>query len=194
MTLTEFQAALDREFHGEMRIRWSDAREAYLLETRAGRGVWDADVSTQPYRRQDEAIALRDGYRFFMELRLGTATPCRGCGAGLKIPAFEPVQAACPRCRYIQAVAYFPLGDTLLDHLRKLNPKGTYHQNVVRELDRANADRDAALQRDAANVVESTTLDLYNEMVGIPAFGYAGRTAAWTNAPASPLAPEAPAA
>lgn len=191
MTLSEFQAALDREFQGDMRIRWSDARQAYLLESKAGRGIWDTDVASQDYRRHDEAIALRDGYKFFMELRLGTRTPCHGCRATLRIPAFEPVQAICPRCQYQHAIAFFPLGDSLLDHLRRLNPKGSYRANIKKEQDRANAAREASLAREAHTHGEAGILDSYNDIVGIPSFSYSGKTAAWTNAPSSPLAPEA---
>src|SRR5690606_32131156 len=151
MTLSEFQRALKREFHDDIRIRWSYPRQAYLIETKAGRGVWDAPVATQPYRQQDEAIALRDGYKFFMEVRLGTRTTCLGCDLEGTIPAFKPVQFVCPRCGYIQAVAFFPLGDTLLDHLRMLNPKGTYRDRVIAELDRENRKREEALARDTDN-------------------------------------------
>ena len=121
-----------------------------------------------------------------MELREYPKMPCHGCRAGLKLTPFATVQATCPVCRYVHTVGCFPLGDTLLDHLRKLNPRGTYRDNVAREQDRLNAAKTASAEREASTTLEAVNLDLYNDLVGIPSFGYAGKTGAWTNAPTSP--------
>jgi hypothetical protein len=189
MTPTEFQKALDREFRGTMRLRWSHARRAWLLEAKAGRGVYDVAVATEGSRLEDESIQLRDGYRLFVELREVPKMPCQGCKVGLKLSPFETIQATCPKCKYVHVVACFPLGDSLLDHLRKLNPHGTYRENLKREADRFNELKTQTAHRDAGNVVDASTREIYNDLVGIPSFGYSGKTQAWVDAPASPLSP-----
>lgn len=191
MTPAAFQTALDREFLGEMRLRWSQPRAAWLLEVKAGRGLFDIETAVEDHRKADERIQLRDGYRQFMELREYPQMPCHGCRAGLKLRMFETLQATCPRCRYVHVVSCFPFGDVLLDELRKLNPKGSYRQRVKAELDRANARKTAAAEREASTSIEASTYELYNTLVGIPSFGYTGKTGAWVEAPASPLAPPA---
>jgi hypothetical protein len=186
MTPTDFRRALAREFHDDLRLRWSQVRRTWLLEAKAGRGLFDIPVAAEEWRRADEQIQLRDGYRPFMEIREYPKMPCPGCGAGLKLKPFESIQATCPRCKATSTVACYPLGDTLLDRLRQLNPKGTYRQNLAREVDRHNAARTRSAEREVSTTVEAGTRDLYNDMVGIPSFGYTGRTGAWTDAPASP--------
>jgi hypothetical protein len=189
MTPTDFRRALTREFP-DLRLRWSDARRAWLLEAKAGRGLFDVETATEDRRRADERVQLRDGYRLFMELREYPQMPCHACGAGLKLKPFTTLQATCPVCRYVHTVSCFPFGDVLLDELRKLNPKGPYRDRVKAELDRENARRTAAAEREASTAIEASTFDDYNLLVGIPSFGYAGKTGAWVGAPASPLTPQ----
>jgi hypothetical protein len=189
MTPSDFQKALDRDTLGRLRLRWSNARRAWLIEAKAGRGIFDVPTAVEGYRVEDERIQMRDGFKPFMELREYPKMPCHGCGAGLKLVPFETIQAKCPKCRYEHVVSCFPLGDTLLEHLRKLNPYGTYRANVQRELDRANELKTQTAHRDAGNVVDASTREVYNDLVGIPSFGYSGKTGAWTSAPTSPLDP-----
>lgn len=162
-----------------------------MLEAKAGRGLFDVETAVEDRRRADERIQLRDGYRLFMELREAPKMPCHNCGAGLKLLPHQTIQATCPRCRYVHTVSCFPFGDVLLDELKKLNPRGTYRQNVKRELDRENARKTASAEREASTAIEAATFDLHNTLVGIPSFGYTGKTGAWVDAPSSPLAPSA---
>lgn len=192
MTLQDFQAALDKEFLGTLRARWSPIRGAYLLEQKALRGVFDTPLHEERGPRAlDERIQLRDGYRFFMEVREYPKMPCLQCGVGLRLKPFETIQARCPRCGDHRPVACFPLGDLLLDYLRRLNPANAHREKVRREVDEANERRESSVKRDGLNHIESANLDQFNTLFEIPQFGYATKTGAWPEAPASPLSPTA---
>lgn len=131
-----FLDALDRDFGGRLRLRWSPSRGEWHIEQRTGRGkILPRYVS----ERDDELIRARDGYDFVMAIRPGDRMPCPVDGATMKVPVMEFREALCPTCRRAGRdgrfrASFWPLSESLLTHLRRIDPERDGLQRMLREL------------------------------------------------------------
>lgn len=181
---------LEREFDGRLRIRWSYKRNEWQIEAKIARAI---DPGAQVDAADDDHIRARDGYAFVMSIRRGDRMPCPDCGFTLKVPVLHTAEVRCDYCRSRgrdgrHRAAYFPLDSELLfEHLRKIDPIRGYRDSLVRLADARNKAILAARERAALNEIQAANIDNFNNLVGIPQFGYSGKTQAWVNAPESPL-------
>lgn len=173
---SEFVSRLTKEFGGRLRIRWSNKRGAWMLEQKVGRSVLPKTFIPED---NDELIRARDGYWFFMEIRPGTRMPCPKCGLELQVPIMDTAQVTCDYCRLRgkegrYAACYFPLGDALIQHIRRLDPTGTHYDEVIPQLDAHNQALLEAQERQTINNTIAATAERFNRIVGIPTAGLGG--------------------
>jgi len=171
----EFVSRLEREFDGRLRIRWSAKLQEFHIEQKVGHGrIPPARVD----EGSDDLIRARDGYHFVMAVRAGDRMPCPRCGYELRVPVRDTVDVRCGYCllrgRKTSVVCgYWPLDDSLLEHLRKIDP--TKDVDLAAEADAANALLLKSLENDAVRPGEAAADELYNRLVGIPQVGYTGK-------------------
>lgn len=112
--------------------------------------------------------------------------PCPTCRATLKVPVFEFGEAICGYCkskglRHRFRACYFPLSDTLLEHLRKIDPQ---RDGLRRIRDEANADalaNERAKDRKLGNEIEDVIKDNLNSLFDVAHVGYTGKETSWDN-------------
>lgn len=177
---TSFAEKLHTQSDGELRIRWSDSRSEWHIEQRVGRAIIEPSP-VDPL--DDDHIRARDGYVFVLAVRTGDRMPCPECGIELKVPVLHFAEVTCDFCRMRGKdgrlpAGFFPLGEALLQHLRRLDPKRTWREDVKDQLDERNKRLTASRERDYSNHIEATTKENYNDLVGIGQWGY--------NSPAHP--------
>lgn len=179
----DFQNRLEEVFRGRLRIRWSPKREAWHIEQQVGR------AASPPYRIDpfdDSLICARDGYAFVMEVRQGTRMPCPTCHLELPVPVMETCEVRCNYCKMkgrdgrVRA-AYYPLGEVLIDYLRKIDPERGATQELADEADRANRAMLAAQERALSNTIEAAGKDAFTKIAGIESVGYTGKEHSWVS-------------
>lgn len=172
-----FQERLTRQSRGELRIRWSVRKEEWHIEQQVGRAAF------APYRldpTDDSLIRARDGYLYVMAIRPGDRMPCPTCHRSIKIKSFVCEESTCSPC---QAKGhdgrvrgcYFPLGEKLLEHLRKIDPQNGAHVRLRDEVDAANERMEKAKARAHSNTIEAQTKDAFTKIFEIPSVGYTGK-------------------
>jgi hypothetical protein len=172
-----FASRLEEVFRGRLRIRWSIKQGEFHVEQRVGRGVF------VPYRISeidDSLIRARDGYAFVLAVRPGTRMPCPHCGLEVKVPVMEFSETKCDYCRMKgrdgrYRAAYFPLGETLIDHLKKIDPERGATRELAEASDRQNRAVLASREREISNTIEASTKENFNRLVGIQQVGYTGK-------------------
>jgi hypothetical protein len=178
LTQSEFQKKLDREFDKQIRIRWSNRNNEWLIEQKVN------NANQLGYRFDDtwddDSTRLRDGYALICSITPGDRKRCPACGITLDIPVFRFKEVKCDYCslkgrdaRFI--AGHFPLGDMLLDHLRKLDPARGWRDSLVKAIDIKNAKREEQTERDLENVTQGVIGDNYGYMTGRPQVGYTGK-------------------
>ena len=130
-----------------LRVRWSLKRQTWQVEQQVG--VAQALPPIRIDEGRDDLIRARDGYAFVMEVAPGDRVPCPKCGLTVKLPHLETREVPCTYCRGKGRDAtviggYWPLGDALLQHLRRTNPfrpssEGEAVERMARESDAYNA-------------------------------------------------------
>jgi hypothetical protein len=171
-----FASRLKDEFPN-LRIRFSEKRQAFQIEQQIGRGCLPP-IHIDPHN--DDLIRAKDGYWKVCEVRPGTTMPCEQCGSTLQVPPLKFKEVTCAKCvrdgfdgRVV--AGYFPLSEILLEHLRFLNPLTGGIERNAEMVDRHNKQLLASRERDVQNTVESTKDD-YGFIAGIPSVGYTGNT------------------
>lgn len=187
----EFVEKLEREFPG-YRIRWSQATSRWNLEQKIGRAadLEQAAVIDDPF--DDNWIRARDGYWLIMEIAPGTTTKCPDCGFELKLAENRAKEVLCGYCRSrgeegVHWIYFFHLGEVLLDHLRKTDPRRGMTKAIVQRADRINKALIADRIRKRDNIVEEQMKGNFTQLFQIPTVGLTGKTSAWENAPDSKL-------
>lgn len=71
--------------------------------------------------------------------------------------------------------AYYPLGDTLIDHLKKIDPMRRFRQDLAKAADRKNEAIMESRKRETSNQIEASTKDHWTKLVGIQSVGYSGK-------------------
>jgi len=173
---------LESAFGGRLRIRWSHRRKAWLIEQRVARGLFPGTKPTQKDwdETNDRYVQSRDGVVEVVEVRTGTLMDCPRCNTPLKVPFGQTEVIRCSYCRlrgkepHIAAV-YLPLGDQLIDYLKRLDPTNPISESLNDDLDRANEALERAMEQDAANAGIAGFEDAYRRIAGIPMVGYTGK-------------------
>jgi hypothetical protein len=178
-----FVEKLEREFRGRLRVRWSRERNEWHIEQKIKRGLFPG---TKPSKRgwdetADAYIRHRDGTIFVMAVRTGSLMDCPRCGTELKVPYMETHFVRCPLCQlrgYTNAypVVFFPLGDGLIDYLRKIDPENPLSERLNEDLERQNELLAETMERDALRLGEAAAHERYNRIVGIPQTGWTQAT------------------
>ena len=181
-----FVEKLDREFRGRLRIRWSTERQEWHIEQKIRRGLFPG---TKPSKlgwddTTDAYIRHRDGVVQVMSVRTGTLMDCSRCGTELKVPYMETHFVSCPYCKLrgknsTFAAVHFPLGDSLIDYLKKIDPENPASERLAEDLDRQNEMLSATMERDALREGSAAAAERYNRLVGIPQVGLSGKTKMW---------------
>lgn len=173
-----FRKRLQEHFGDRLRIRWSDREHEWLIEEKVGRAV------LPPIRIEegrDDLIRARDGYALVLAIRPGDRMPCYRCRTDLKVPVFKAAEVICPTCsaranrRVALKAAYWPLGESLLEYLRKIDPLTGGHQRLMAEMDRSNQALEAGRARDDQNYGEAVWRDHFTQVMQIPSVGYTGK-------------------
>lgn len=172
-----FVSRLHEAFDGRLRIRFSDAEQNFHIEQKVGRAVV-APVRVDEGR--DDLIRARDGYHPVMTITPGDRMRCPACHYTLQVPVRDTADVRCGFCalkgRTTRVVAgFWPLDDSLIDHLRKIDPLRDGQSELAEEADRHNrmllqAEEDAAVAPGFAYADEN-----FNRLVGIPQVGYTGK-------------------
>lgn len=172
----DFAARLDAAFKGRLRVRWSNAKQEFHVEQRVARPL----VSFPTTEHDDDSIRLRDGYLYLMSIRPGTRMPCPRCGLEVQVPVRDIRQVSCKFCKargneHRVVAGYFPLDETLIDYLARLDPERDASKRLRNEVDAAN---ERLMQRQRQQVLEAS-LDVMNDdfarIAGIPSVGYTGK-------------------
>ncbi len=186
----EFLERFNDRFGANYRIRWSNARNEYHIEQKVGRALGEGfvDVSARNEKdyleNYDDRIRAKDGYILTFAVRPGTSMPCTECGLKLKVPAFRFESVQCPLCAMrgktrMHDVGYFPLSDSLLDHLQKIDVFSGGNERVQEAVKKRNEfvmrEQEMSLRR----FIEPQIRERYNRLVGIPQWGRSGDQPMW---------------
>lgn len=176
---TDFLARLASAFSGRLRIRWSLVKNEWHIEQQVGRAALPPLRITEA---DDSLIRARDGYAFVMAIKNCNHSPCRHCGKSCRVPELRSGEIKCERCseqkRAREFGGYWPLGDALLDHLRKIDPYRDGHKVAAAEQDLQDTRRELTRQRNIFNTIESATLDDKYQLFDTPFSGYTGKVKA----------------
>jgi hypothetical protein len=185
----EFLDRFEEEFGHNYRLRWSDARHEWHIEQKIGRGFrQDFDISPKSekdYRvAYDDRIRARDGYILTMAIAPGTQTRCHECDTWVKLPAFRFETISCPYCsmkgrKELLNVAYFPLGESLLEHLRYIDVFNGGNERVREAVARRNRFVEDEALADFRRETNAALKERFNRLVGIPQWGYSGSQSYW---------------
>lgn len=172
----EFQDRLTRAFDGRLRIRWSASDHVYHIEQKVARAL----INFPAALTDDEAIRLRDGYHFLMAITTGDRLPCPKCRTTLPVPLRVSTMVSCPTCRakgleHRVPAAFFPLDDTLIDHLHSIDPMRGMSPALRAKVDAHNAKVMQAQQQQALDQLTGAAADDFTRIAGIPSVGYTGR-------------------
>lgn len=181
-----FVEKLEREFRGRLRVRWSAERNEWHIEQKIRRGLFPG---TKPSKlgwdeTTDAYIRHRDGVVHVMSVRTGTLMDCPKCGTELKVPYMETHFVSCPLCKLrgftnAYSVVFFPLGDSLIDYLKKIDPENPISERLNEDMDRQNELLAETMERDALREGTAAASERYNRIVGIPQVGLSGKTKFW---------------
>jgi hypothetical protein len=147
-SVPEFNERLQEVFGERLRLRWSEARGEYHLEERVGRAALTtlanlACVNREQFRkRYDERVRADQGYALVMVIAPGSQVGCPECAKPLMVSPLETREVMCTYCeekgRKVSIIsAYFPIGEVLIDHLRRIDPLSDGHRRRIAEQDKA---------------------------------------------------------
>jgi hypothetical protein len=173
----DFVDRLRDTFDGRLRVRWSAAAQEFQIEQKVGR------ASVAPCRideGRDDLIRARDGFHPVMSIRAGDRMPCPKCEYELKVPIRDTVDLRCPYCEMRGAqtrlvVGFWPLDDSLIEHLRKIDPLRDDQGEQAARADHHNRLLLQSQENSMSDAVTSAASDDYRRLVGIPMVGYTGK-------------------
>ena len=173
-----FTRRLAKDFGGRLRVRWSPALQELCLEEKVGRAVLPPLGWSEG---RDDLVRARDGYALVLSLKPGDRMRCPKCGHTLPVPVMRFGEAICKACSSVEGkliaykAAYFPLSESLLDHLHKIDPLRADSRQHIKEADQAALKQRQSAQRDIDNQIESATKDIVSIAGGFTQVGYTGR-------------------
>jgi hypothetical protein len=124
-------------------------------------------------------VRVRDGYSFVMAIKPRDTMRCPACRTTVDMPVCETREVKCPTCAKhgIDArwpAAFYPLNHLLITFLKKIDPLRTADvegknalDDVVGEVDAANAALEKGRERDTFNHVEAATFDNWKDIADI---------------------------
>jgi len=171
-----FQDRLREAFDGRLRIRWSNAANEFQIEQHVARGI----INFPAGLTDDERIRLRDGFFYVMSVRTGDRMPCPKCGTEIRVPIREMKELSCSVCKgrgleHRVAAGYFPLDDTLIEHLQSIDPLKGMSRELRNKIDKHNADFTAKQRQKVLDQMSDAMGDDFNRIAGIPSTGYTGK-------------------
>lgn len=174
---TEFAKRLEREFNGRLRLRWSNAKQEFHLEQKVRRGLANGLVR---HSHDDDGIRRRDGYFYVLSIQPGTRMPCPRCRTEVQIPAFEFREVSCPMCKlggqeHRFGAGYFPLSDSLIDHLKTLDPEREATRRLRDQVNTHNTRLQQRQERMVLDRMADAVADDFTRIAGIPMTGYTGK-------------------
>lgn len=182
----DFEAKLEREFRGRLRIRWSTKRGEWHIEQRVRRGMLEGQKPSKKGwdESRDEYVRYRDGYVLVMAVTTGDKWACPICGHDMNVPFMQTTHVRCDFCKLQgksgrQSVVHMPLGDVLMNHLKSIDPENPISEKLAEDLDRQNEALARTMETDAIRPTEAAFEERYNRIVGIPQFGYSGASKMW---------------
>jgi hypothetical protein len=172
----DFVEKLEREFHG-YRIRWSVKNNRWSLEQRVGRGALPGTYPEDKF--DDGTIRAAEGYWLILEVSPRPYTKCPECGFHFDLPELKIKEAKCEYCceRGLDArwmLGYFPLGEALLDQLRKTDPKRDGIQKLGAKIDARNKARLKSIRDRADDQLMSALLDNKKQVFEMPSVSLGG--------------------
>lgn len=121
-----FAESLRVQLDGRFRVRFSRKVKRFQLEEKLQCAILPP-IYVAP--DDDDTIRAIDGYGFFAEVSPGTLTPCSRCGKDRHTAFKEFMATACEHCGDKDSGAvHWPLDDSLLEHLRKTDPRRGAHE------------------------------------------------------------------
>lgn len=185
-----FQERLEEDFGGRLRLRWSKAEEAWLVEEKVGRGAFAPTRRRVPGRPwewlpvelDDSYIRARDGYARVLAIQPGDRMRCPVCRSEMRVPVMRFGEARCGSCqakgrRSRHAAAFFPLGETLLDHLKRIDPLRGDTRARIRQEDEEARRAERIVDKDWNQGLADHLFD--EAILQIPKVGYTGKEKAW---------------
>lgn len=178
---TRFTELLREAFGTRLRIRWSQKAQEFQLEQQVGR------AALPPIRideGRDDLIRARDGYDYVMSIRAGDRMPCPKCNYKIQVPIRDTHHIQCAYCKlkgrqtHVTA-GFWPLDDSLIDHLRKIDPLRGAAKELTAAADRRNQARLASAERELTTHVEAVGAENFNRLVGIQQVGFSGKEHSW---------------
>lgn len=172
---TSFSKRLHDTFDGRLRIRWSFHNREYRIEQKVRRAQLPRGRVEE---HEDQLICLCDGFEYLLSIRDGDRMPCPSCQwMELKVPVRDFQDIRCPYCaskgRQGRVIAgYWPLDDSLIQRLQMLDPDRQHQRAIVQAMDDRNDARNTSMERGLSTHVTGVGDHFYNNLVGIPQFGY----------------------
>lgn len=171
-----FEEELHRESDGRYRVRWSPKRSRFQVEEKVARKV----LPRRPIESiDDDAIRATDGYALVMEVCPGDRTQCPRCGRSTHVTKLRVATSRCEWCQKEFRAFFWPLSDSLLQHLRYINPDRGGWERVMPQVDQSESRREAAMRRARHNATEAIWKEDFNRAFDIQSVGYTGRERMW---------------
>ena len=168
-----FEDLLEREFRGDLRIRWSERRQEWHVEQRVGRAA-----SVPHFGDPDRWRRAAEGYAFHLAIQPRLERACPDCGWPMRVGEMRFVEASCGYCGYKgrsgkRTLAFFPLNEKLIDHLKRNDPTRDHLYKHLKELDlynqRVEMQREAKWKDERHDILRDVALSQ------IPSVGYTGK-------------------
>lgn len=109
-----------------------------------------------------------------MAVKASETACCTRCERKHNVPVLRTAEVRCP-CGRRLFMAYFPLGEALLQYLRKLDPDRDGHKNAAIDADNVTERSELTRRRDTRNIVEAAAYDDKYQLFGTPFSGYTGK-------------------
>ena len=176
---TAFAERLRLEFDGRYRFRWSTFRRVWQLEYKTRSAVLPPVRIRETEFDADDLIRYTDGYELVFSMQPSPRMACPRCGLALPVPVKRFAEAECEYCQTLKrdgryAAGYFPWGDDLIQHIRRISAELTWRDNTKRMFDEKNKQREQ-LQMDGASREGAAVLrDEWGKMVDIPRVSFGG--------------------
>lgn len=174
----QFQERLQDVFNGRLRARWSHKTQSVHIEQKVGRMI---ELGRYVPSTDDVAIRQRDGYHYVLEVQPGDRMPCPTCKQTVNVPAFQFRAVECTWCKLMGkehriVAAYYPLGENLIEHLKRIDPLMGASKQLRLEVNKGNEWLLQQQQRHLSNVVEDAGKDQFEKIAGIQSVGYTKNT------------------
>ena len=166
----DFIEKLHKEFP-EYRVRWSLKNERWQVEQKVGRGALPGTYPEDKF--DDGTIRAAEGYWLILEVSPRSETKCPDCGFFFQLPMLEIKETRCDYCisRGLDGrtmLGYFPLGEALLEQLRKTDPKRDGIQKLAKRMDAKNKKKLEQVRKDADSALMDMLMDKKYDVFEIP--------------------------